>query len=121
MRTYETIIIIGADTPEPQVKDLIKKLEDSCNAKGALNLKIERTGVKTLAYRLRKRSSAHYVTFKYEAADGTVAEQITLLLSLEDNVIKFQTHRSGLPTRKFQGRSKPVVSGLPDVAEANLN
>ena len=104
MRTYETIVIIGADTPEPQVKDLVKKLEDILAAKGASNLKTERLGVKTLAYRLKKKSSAHYVNFKYEAENGNATEQITKALSIEDGIIKFETHRSGLPTRKFQGR-----------------
>lgn len=115
MRRYETVVVLSVAAGEQELKDEIKKIETFLAAKGAKNVVAERAGTKELGYLMKKQSVGHYVYFKFESdaeqpkASSKVlslTEEIQGSFRINDQILKFETHRIGLPARKFKGRTK---------------
>ena len=109
MRTYESIIIFAPEISEAQVKQEIKKFEGILEGKGATSITADVWGKKDIAYLVRKHKQGRFVCLKYETSDYTSVEALTTNLRINENVIKFQSHRTGLTARKFQGNPRRTV------------
>jgi ribosomal protein S6 len=116
MRSYETVAVLSVAKGEQDLQESIKRLETLLTAKGSSNLKTERVGTKELGYVMRKQAVGHYVYFKFDVTGETetevsktstsLLEAITHAFRIDDEILKFETHRIGLAPRKFKGRIK---------------
>lgn len=124
MRRYETVAILSVVGGEQELKEEIKKLETFLAAKGAKNIVADRAGTKELGYKMKKQAVGHYVYFKFEVesdSGDSVTEEIQNSFRINDKILKFETHRIGLPTRKFKGRTKaPGAIDSDDFSDADL-
>lgn len=123
MRRYESVVVLSVAAGEQEIKEEIKKIETFLAAKGAKNVVAERAGTKELGYLMKKQSVGHYVYFKFEsdaeqpkAGSKTLSltEEIQAAFRINDQILKFETHRIGLPARKFKGRTKSPNSNESD-------
>lgn len=122
MRRYETVVVLSVAGGEQELKDEIKRLEAFLVSKGAKNVVAERAGTKELGYKMKKQSVGHYVYLKFdvESDEGanskaaSITEEIQGAFRINDQILKFETHRIGLPTRKFKGRTRPPGSSDTD-------
>jgi len=103
MRKYETVLVLNPDLSEADLKEELKKIEGQLQTNGAQNIRTDRWGKKELGFRMRKRTTGHYVCLMFESDNSDLIDAATGLLRINDNVLKFQTHRIPDRVRKFRG------------------
>ena len=83
-RNYEGICIFDPKTSIEELENSIKKITSNMNKCN----KIERIGIKKLAYDIRNCNKGYYVTFDYIANDFNIQE-IERQERIDSNIIKF--------------------------------
>jgi small subunit ribosomal protein S6 len=92
-RIYDLIVILRPDTPETDIDRIVATLEHTAGEKGAKFEKIEKWGVRRLAYRVSKLRQGFYLYMPFHSTDGDVIHELERRLKVSDAVIKYQTIR----------------------------
>jgi small subunit ribosomal protein S6 len=92
-RIYDLIVILRPDTPETDIDRIVATLEHTAGEKGAKFDKIEKWGVRRLAYRVSKLRQGFYLYIVFHSSDGDVIHELERRLKVSDSVIKYQTIR----------------------------
>ena len=90
MRLYELTVIIDSSLDESAIQAEIEKIETRINDSGGKIHRLDRWGVKRLAYQIMKRMQGYYVFFLFEADPGLTGE-IEKNLRLSENVLRYLT------------------------------
>lgn len=81
MQTYELTFLVNKD-------DQVKKLEDLIESLNGKITKKDDWGVKTLAYPIKKITSAHYYNWTLEMS-GPSTQKLRTTLNFNDDMIRF--------------------------------
>src|SRR5438552_358250 len=105
MRVYEELFIVKPDSPEEEVDAYIGQVKDLIsNAKGTIE-KVDKWGVRKLAYRVSKYNEGLYVLVQFTSTPELVKE-IERRMRVTDMVIKFITVRVDQKMKKITKRKK---------------
>jgi small subunit ribosomal protein S6 len=105
MRIYEELFIVRPDITEEESDAIVEQVKSVItNAQGTVD-KVEKWGVRKLAYRVEKRSEGYYILVQFTATAPTVHE-VERRLRVNDNVIKFITVRIDEKLKKIEKRKK---------------
>jgi small subunit ribosomal protein S6 len=139
MRIYEELFILRPDVSEEQTDSVVDLIRNTVTgAKGAVD-KVEKWGVRRLAYRVEKQNEGFYVLIQF-SADPEAVREIERRLRVNDLVIKYLTVRIDEKLKWLEKRkrirdkraarrpqppppamtpaSAPVMPGLPAEPEA---
>jgi small subunit ribosomal protein S6 len=105
MRIYEELYILRHDTSEEDVEASIDQIRQIVTASGGSVDKVDKWGVRKLAYRLRKQSEGFYVLLVFSAQPEAVKE-IERRLRVSDNVLKYLTVRIDEKLKWLEKRKK---------------
>jgi small subunit ribosomal protein S6 len=120
MRKYETVLVLNPDLSEADLKEELKKIEGQLQTNEAQSIKTDRWGKKELGFRMRKRTTGHYVCMTFESENSALIDVATSLLRINDNVLKFQTHRINEKVRKFRGNPRRTGSSMDDGSDSDF-
>src|SRR5579863_3467257 len=105
MRIYEELFIMKPDTPEEEAEAYITQVKDLITAgKGTID-KVEKWGVRKLAYRVSKCNEGNYTLIQFTAPSELVHE-VERRMRVTDSVIKFITVRIDEKMKKIEKRKK---------------
>ena len=105
MRIYEELYIQKPDTPEEEIDAYIGQLRDLItNGKGVVD-KVDKWGVRKLAYRVSKCSEGAF-TLSLFTAPAELVHEIERRMRVNDSVIKFITVRIDEKLKKIEKRKK---------------
>jgi small subunit ribosomal protein S6 len=105
MRVYEELFIVKPDAPEEEVDAYIGQVRDLIiNAKGTIE-KLDKWGVRKLAYKVSKYNEGIYVLVQFSSTPELVKE-IERRMRVTDLVIKFITVRIDEKMKKIAKRKK---------------
>jgi small subunit ribosomal protein S6 len=105
MRIYEELFILRPDTPEEDAEAYITQVKDLITAgKGTID-KVEKWGVRKLAYRVAKCNEGNYTLIQFTAPSELVHE-VERRMRVTDSVIKFITVRIDEKMKKIEKRKK---------------
>lgn len=105
MRIYEELFIVRPDATDEEIDPLVEQLKHVVtNASGTVD-KVDKWGVRKLAYRVEKRSEGYYVLLQFTATPNTVKE-MERRLRVSDLVMKFITVRIDEKLKKIEKRRK---------------
>jgi len=105
MRVYEELFIVKPDAVEEEVDAFIEQLKTLiANGKGTVD-KVDKWGVRKLAYRVAKFNEGQYILIQFSASPDAVKE-IERRLRVTDMVIKFITVRIDEKQKKIDKRKK---------------
>jgi len=105
MRIYEELFIMKPDTPEEEADAYINQVKDLITAgKGNID-KVEKWGVRKLAYRVAKCNEGNYTLIQFTAPSELVHE-VERRMRVTDSVIKFITVRIDEKLKKIEKRKK---------------
>jgi len=90
MRRYETIFIIRPTITEDEIAGIIEKTTGIIEGDGGSIIKIDKWGLKKLAYLIKKESQGHYVYADFAGIPASVAE-IERIFRIDDRVLKYMT------------------------------
>lgn len=102
MRAYELMVIFKAETEESEIQTSINRLEGIAGEAGGTLEKIDKWGVKSFAYEMKKANEGFYVVLEFLAPNALA--EIDRTLRIADNVIRHkflrlpldEAHRRGL-------------------------
>jgi small subunit ribosomal protein S6 len=105
MRVYEELFIVKPDSVEEEVDAYIEQLKTLItSAKGTID-KVDKWGVRKLAYRVSKYAEGQYILIQFGAEPNAVKE-IERRMRVTDMVIKFITVRIDEKQKKIEKRKK---------------
>ncbi|OPY10219.1 MAG: 30S ribosomal protein S6 [Syntrophus sp. PtaB.Bin001] len=90
MRRYETVVITPANLPEEEMTSLIDRYSSIITDRKGAVVKIDRWGVRKLAYDIKKQSRGAYVLYDFAATSDVVLE-LERNLKIDDSILKFMT------------------------------
>lgn len=105
MRIYEELFIVRPDTPEEEIDAFIEQLSGVITADGGTVDKVEKWGVRRLAYLVEKLNEGYYVLIQFSAG-ATVAKELERRMRVTEFVMKFITVRVDERMKKIEKRRK---------------
>jgi small subunit ribosomal protein S6 len=105
MRVYEELFILKPDATEEEVDGVNGQIETVIKQAGGSIDKIDKWGVRRLAYRVAKRSEGYYVLIQFRCDAQTVRE-VERRLRVTDAVIKYLTVRIDEKLKWLEKRKK---------------
>ena len=90
MRRYETVFIVKSSTGEDEITAIIDKVSSIITGDGGTVLKVDKWGLKKLAYLIKKESQGYYLLMDYAAIPDAVAE-IERIFKIDDRLLKYMT------------------------------
>ena len=86
-RVYEAVVVLDPQLEEDEREAAIGRIGDFLSARGGEVLRVERWGVRRLAYEIRKRRQGYYVLFFFRVDGGAIPEFERSLL-MDDAVLR---------------------------------
>lgn len=124
MRIYEELFIVRPDATEEEVDALVEAASQTVTGGGGTVDKVEKWGVRKLAYRIAKREEGFYVLMQFTANPEPVKE-VERRFRVSDDVLKFMTVRIDEKLKRLEkkqqerekrARRKPQAAGPPRAA-----
>jgi small subunit ribosomal protein S6 len=94
VNTYENIVIFDPSLNEESLEQGISSISALISQNGGEILKIDRWGLKKLAYELKKRKQGIYVLFLFKAPSEFI-KRLEDYYRLQDSVVKFMIVKLG--------------------------
>ena len=105
MRVYEELFIVRPDATDEEIDPLVEQLRGMITTGGGTLDKIDKWGVRKLAYRVEKRNEGYYVLLQFSAEPDAVKE-IERRLRVSDLVLKYMTVRIDEKLKRMDKRKK---------------
>jgi len=105
MRVYEELFIVRPDATEEEIDAYIEQVSTTITAGGGTVEKVEKWGVRKLAYRVNKRNEGFYVLIVFNAG-AEVAKEVERRMRMTEFVMKFITVRNDERMKKIEKRRK---------------
>jgi small subunit ribosomal protein S6 len=105
MRTYEELFIVRPDATPEEVDPFIEQLKNVITHNGGTLQKLDKWGVRKLAYRVAKFNEAQYILLQFNAQPEAVRE-VQRRLRVADLVLKFITVRIDERLKRIEKRKK---------------
>jgi len=90
MRRYETIFIVRPNVAEDEIEAVINKTSSIIEGDGGTIIKIDKWGLKKLAYLIKKETQGIYFHIDYAAIPASVSE-LERIFRIDDKVLKYLT------------------------------
>lgn len=91
MNKYESVIIIRPNLEEGKIEGIITEITDLIKQDGKV-IKVDKKGIKKLAYEINKCKEGYFITFDFEA-DPSIISELERYYRITENIIKFITVR----------------------------
>lgn len=105
MRIYEELFIVDPNAADEQIDAAVSEVEDVIKGSGGAIDKVEKWGVRRLAYRLGKCEEGYYVLVQFSAGQPAVKE-IERRLRVNELVLKYITVRIDEKLKWLEKRKK---------------
>jgi small subunit ribosomal protein S6 len=105
MRVYEELFVVKPDTTDEVIDGLNEQVVQLITGGGGTVEKIDKWGLRKLAYRVAKQTDGYYVLLQFSAGPDTVRE-VERRLRVSDLVIKFLTVRIDEKLKWLEKRKK---------------
>lgn len=122
MRIYEELFILRPDAVEEEIDAYLEQIKALItSSKGTVD-KVEKWGVRKLAYRVEKRNEGFYVLVQFSTESTALVKEIERRMRVTDSVMKWITVRideslKKLEKRKLQrekrAKRKPQITAAP--------
>ncbi|MEO7143792.1 MAG: 30S ribosomal protein S6 [Bryobacteraceae bacterium] len=106
MRIYEELFIVRPDATDEEIDPLVEHLKAIITGAQGTVEKLDKWGVRKLAYRVSKRSEGYYILIQFSAGPEAVREIERRLRVSSDLVMKFITVRIDERLKKIDKRKK---------------
>ena len=122
MRIYEELFILRPDAVEEEIDAYVEQIKALIvSSKGTVD-KVEKWGVRKLAYRVEKRNEGFYILVQFSTDSTALVKEVERRMRVTDSVMKWITVRideslKKLEKRKLQrekrAKRKPQVTAAP--------
>ncbi len=104
MRIYEELFILRPDAVEEEIDAYIEQIKALIvSSKGTVD-KVEKWGVRKLAYRVEKRNEGFYVLIQFSTDTTALVKEVERRMRVTDSVMKWITVRTDEALKKLEKR-----------------
>ncbi|MEA3547997.1 MAG: 30S ribosomal protein S6 [Thermodesulfobacteriota bacterium] len=90
MRRYETITIIKANIAEDEIDTILDRMGKIIQEENGEVLKVDKWGLRKLAYLIKKEQQGHYVLTEYAGTPAAVNE-MERIFKIDERILKYMT------------------------------
>lgn len=105
MRIYEELFIVRPDVTEEEIDAYIEQVKQVITSGGGTVDKVDKWGVRRLAYRVEKRAEGFYTLIQF-TAEAPVVKEVERRMRVTDLVMKWITVRIDEKLKKLEKRTK---------------
>jgi len=105
MRIYEELFIVRPEATEEEIDAYVEQVKQVITSAGGTVDKVDKWGVRKLAYRLGKRSEGFYVLIQFSSGPEVVKE-VERRMRVTDLVLKYISVRIDEKLKKIEKRKK---------------
>ena len=105
MRVYEELFVVRPDATDEEIDPLVDQLRAVVTDGGGTLDKVDKWGVRKLAYRIQKRNEGFYILLQFTAGPEVVKEA-ERRLRVNDMVLKYITVRIDEKLKRIEKRKK---------------
>ena len=105
MRIYEELFIVDPDATDEQIDGVVGQIEEIVTGAGGKIDKVDKWGVRKLAYRIKKREEGCYVLVQF-SSDAKAVREIERRLRVGELVLKYLTVRIDEKMKWLEKRKK---------------
>jgi small subunit ribosomal protein S6 len=105
MRSYEQLFIVRPDASEEEIDGFVEQLRPVITEGGGTLDKVDKWGVRRLAYRVAKREEGYYVLMQFTSGPSAVKE-LERRGRVSDLVLKYLTTRTDEKLKRLEKRRK---------------
>jgi small subunit ribosomal protein S6 len=105
MRVYEELFIVRPDATDEEIDPFVEQLRGVVTNGGGVLDKVDKWGVRKLAYRIQKRNEGYYILLQFSAGPDVVRE-VERRLRVSDMVLKYLTVRIDEKLKRIEKRRK---------------
>lgn len=87
MKSYELLIILNAKLEEEKKEALLEKVKGFLETAQASVKKVDKWGIKKLAYPINYQHDGYYTVFEFDAPSTLIAE-VEPKLRIEENIVR---------------------------------
>ena len=104
MRIYEELFILRPDATEEEIDAYLEQVKSLItSSKGTVD-KVEKWGVRKLAYRVEKRNEGFYILIQFSTDATALVKEVERRMRVSDVVMKWITVRIDLALKKLDKR-----------------
>ncbi len=104
MRIYEELFILRPDAVEEEIDAYIEQIKTLItSSKGTVD-KVEKWGVRKLAYRVEKRNEGFYILVQFSTESTALVKEVERRMRVTDSVMKWITVRTDEALKKLEKR-----------------
>jgi small subunit ribosomal protein S6 len=104
MRIYEELFILRPDAVEEEIDAYIEQIKTLItSSKGTVD-KVEKWGVRKLAYRVEKRNEGFYILVQFSTEGTALVKEVERRMRVTDSVMKWITVRIDESLKKLEKR-----------------
>ena len=119
MRIYEELFILDPKAADEQIDSVVAQIEETVKGAGGAIDKVEKWGVRRLAYRVQKRDEGYYVLVQFSSGAKAVRE-IERRLRVDENVLKYLTVRIDEKLKWLEKRAAKRPQAAPPSPPAEV-
>ena len=105
MRIYEELFILRPEASEEEIDPFVEQLKQVITTSGGAVDKVDKWGIRKLAYRVAKCDEGCYILLQFSSAPDAVKE-VERRLRVSDLVLKFLTVRIDAKLKRLEKRKR---------------
>ncbi len=109
MRTYEIVVVYNSNLSDAALRGEAKKMKELLVAQGADNVTLENWGKRELSYTMGTSKYGYYINYILNCANHGVVAEAQRILSISDDVVRYQTLRTDIKSKKFKSTGRKPV------------
>ena len=104
MRIYEELFILRPDAVEEEVDAYLEQIKTLITSSNGTVDKVEKWGVRKLAYRVEKRNEGFYILVQFSTETTSLVKEVERRMRVTDSVMKWITVRIDESLKKLEKR-----------------
>jgi len=109
MRTYEIVVVYNSNLSDATLRGEAKKMKELLAAQGAQNITLENWGKRELSYTMGTNKYGYYINYMFQSDNHAVIAEAQRILSITDDVVRYQTLRTDIKSKKFKSTGRKPV------------
>lgn len=101
-RYYESMILLNPDEEAESIKSILEEIKNLIISSGGEVIRIQEWGLRSLAYKIKKKDKAYYYMIHFQAKPNFIKEY-ERWLELKDSILRYLTLKLEKPIVNLKG------------------
>ena len=120
MSIYEVMFVVSPDLQDDSLDRTTEKFKDLITKEGGTLLSVKDYGIKSLAYKIDKKTKGHYFLY-YFLSQGSLIQELERNMRIDENIMRFMVLKSDKDAKDFEpSLESPDSDKAPESSEDEI-